>query len=128
MAVENQYFELFAGVKKDLRVTVIDQDSEDTPQPVKDMAGKRIIFTLGTFDSDGNAVHTSNALKKDSDVVGDVDATEAGDGIVVIKIVSSDTASLSGDYHFQVEAIDTDDEPVMLASGTLRIKGNTSNA
>ncbi len=128
MAVENQYQELFAGTKKSWKFVVEDQDSATVPAPTKDLTGIRLILTLTTIDDDDIPVFTSNVLKKDSDTAGHFDRTGEASGEVIALITSADTASLSGLYHFQLEAIDIDSEGVMLAAGTVLIKGNTSNA
>lgn len=127
MAVENLFIEIHAGTKVSLDFEITDQTSLVVPQPLKDMSGKRWLFLLTTMDEDGLPDFTASVLRKDSDTVGDWDLTDASDGVGLALIVSADTTALMGLYHFQCEAIDIDSEPVMLASGTLSIKGNIIN-
>lgn len=89
-----QDVELVSGDDKDLTVTVTDNNDAAV-----DLSGVNVTYRLATVA--GVTVFT----KYNDSTVG-IEITDAVNGILVVHISSSDTASLSGIYRHEIEITD----------------------
>lgn len=130
MAVVDQVDSTFAATLHVMDFALVDQAGGPL-----DLTGRILKFSLSKFRADQPTVpkqvpflDLSSAVDTDQvEVVGD--PTE---GNARVTLVPDDTADLANagptDYHFQLECFEpADEDPVMLATGTLTVNVNHDN-
>jgi len=127
MVVADQTDTMYANNRRVLKFTVTDEDNGGA----LDLTGLVVKFALARFDSEGQPIKSNPLVDKRSDVSAEVTITDAANGLVEVELVTSDTASLADQgetaYYFELEVFDGTD-PVVVATGTLTIRRNVTNA
>ena len=130
MADENQTAEMFAGNKKQLRLTtLLDDDGAEV-----DLTGRIVKFALARF-SNGVPLKDDPVIDYRSDVGSEIVLVNllTGSPRVTVDLATEDTAGLADAgntaYYFEFEVFEGDgSDPVVSATGSLTIKVNVSNS
>lgn len=126
MANINQNDSFYANNKRTLHFSLTDKDAE--PAGPYDLTGKTVRWSLSRQNDDGTYSTVSLLNKISTNPAQILIADPATDGVVDVFLTKEDTAKFSGKYHHELEVIDGDAEPVVVATGTLTILKNIVNA
>lgn len=121
----NQNDTFYANNIRTLKFTVTDADA--SPVAPLDLTGYTVQWAMSRFLSSGS-YGTTAVLKKDNGSVGGVTVTDAVNGKCQVALIGADTASLSGKFYHELEVVDGTGKAVVVATGTLIINKNVSNA
>lgn len=119
MAREDQDDAFYAGNRRTLRYSIDDQDN---PGQKLNLSGLTFKWALVNKRSDGT--YDLTPILQKTSAAGGIAVTNAATGALEVYLLDADSASLAGDYYYQLEATDGDGNKMMLATGTLTIKRN----
>jgi len=101
------------------KITVEIENDDGTPL---DLTGKSVVFGLAPYAG-------RETLVSKSTTGGDVQITDATNGVVVIDLAPEDTSDLGGrggrDYHFEIQVNEGESVVVTVTRGTLTIHEST---
>ena len=134
MAVESQSWEAFANNDVTLSWAKITDSEANDPTDAKDLTGRIVKFSLARI-SGGEPIRANPLLDFASDDVGAQVTIPNPDGSVAphvqVAILAADTIDLAPkvtEYNVQLEVFESDETiPVIVATGTLKIKPNVDN-
>jgi len=113
---------IYAGNKRTLAFAV-----KDSAGAVFDLTGYAVRFAVSEISEDQVVSETAVFEKSDTDPT-EIEITDAVNGAVSVYLVGADTASLFGNYHFELEIVDdADSESIVVAEGTMIVRRNISN-
>lgn len=123
MVQTDQDDEMYAGNKRVLRYTVLDEDNGNI---AFDLSSYTIKWAISRLDQNGNFL-TTPVLEKHSTVPGEITVSGADNNIASVLLVGADTDDLSGDFYIELEVFDVSLESVVVATGKLTINRNVVN-
>lgn len=126
MVVANQTDSMYAGNHRKLQFTVYDEDGT-TP---KSLTGFTVRFTLSRVSPTGSVLYKAPVVEHTNADVAKVTVLDQGTdpGRVNVFLVAADTATLLGDFYWELELKDILDNTVVVSTGTLTINFNVVNA
>lgn len=128
MAVTGQVDTIYQGNRRILRFTITDEDTSGSP--IKDLTGLVVKFALAKLDVNGNPIKSNPVVDLNSTSHSlQVVITTPTNGIVDVILLPANTSALiPGDYYFELELFDGSGNGVVVATGTLTIEVNVTNA
>lgn len=123
MTVVNAKTSFYAGNKRTLKFSVVDEDTAGSP--AFDLTGQTIKFTLSRGDTDN--YRTTAIVEKSSATPSQITITNATGGLVEVVLLGSDTLVLRGDFYFELELTDVFSDTNVVSVGTLEILRNVVN-
>lgn len=127
MAKTNQNDTFYAKNTRVLEFTITDDENEDAPSAPLDLTGCTVQWALSRINSSGSYSSTP-VLRKDSALLGGVVIdSDPSTGVVRVNIDPDDTEDLVGKFYQELEVVDSTNNPVVVATGTLTIKRNVRN-
>lgn len=120
MAATNDTIVVYAGNKRTLRFTVVDEAGD-----AFDLTGYDVRWALSKYGQSGS-YGTTAEVNKHSD---NVDEITVASNVVDVVLVGADTAALAaGDYYHELEIVDAQDESLVVAVGDVELRNNVVNA
>jgi hypothetical protein len=112
MTIERQDIrsDWYAGNTKDLQFTIVDEDND-----AYDLTGCEINFAL--YDDDYEVAFR----KSSSNGSGEIEVTDADDGICLVHCIPTDTEHLQGQYRHQLQIVDSSGYVEIVSTGTVLI-------
>ena len=125
MAVTDLAFSMYQGNRRVLNFTVLD---EETSNP-KDLSTFEVTFAVALMNSSGIPVRSNPVIDhRTTDISPQVTITDAANGLVQVELLCADTENLAArDYYFELEVHDAFCG-VVVATGTMTLQTNVSNA
>jgi hypothetical protein len=122
MVQTDQNDTMYAGNKRTLRFTVLDEDNNDAPL---DLTPFTIKWAMSKVNQEGQFLLTP-VLEK---ILGSgITITGPDDNIAVVELLGADTDTLNAaDYYMELELFDGSNESVVVATGTMTIIANVEN-
>lgn len=125
MVVANQTDSMYAGNKRTLRFTIVDEDTVGSP--ALNLTGRVLKFVLASVSPNGDIL-TTPLIEKKSTTPAQITVTDAVNGIAEVYLLEADTLPLLGDYYFELEVFEADATiHTVVGTGTLTILANVTN-
>ena len=126
-ATVNTRFSMYQDNKLTLRFTVRDGDQAEVGgvHPVFDLTGFTVQWALSRGTT-SQFVTTASVLKSSAQIT-EIEVTDAVNGLLEVKLVGADTATIFGDFYYELELVDGMSEKVVVAVGEINIIRNVSN-
>lgn len=122
MAVTDQRDTFYAG---NVRTYPFSVDDENNPGNKLDLTGMTVAFALSKYLS-ASAWSKTPLVEKS---IGDgITITNASQGALTVTLSPDDTASLEGEFYFELEVTDASANPVVVATGRITLLRNVTNA
>lgn len=120
-AVTNPTYTFTAGDRIDLCIVI--DDAQNGGQLDLSTLELRWGMTSGTVSS----YDTTPLVEKGSADPTQIEIVDAAGGSITVKIYGADTKDLIGEHYWELEAVDTDDEKIVVARGDFNILANVQN-
>lgn len=122
MAVTDQRDTFYAGNVRNYTFSV---DDSDNPGSKLDLTGATITFALSKYLS---ATQWSKTPSVEKSIGDGITVTNASQGALTVTLSNEDTATLEGEFYFELEVTDVSSNAVVVATGRVTIVRNVTNS